>query len=61
MASKHLVVIGASAGGIEALRLFARHGARGDIADAKGQTAVAILRRKRDPAFRALADQLATG
>ena len=46
---------------IEALRLFARHGARGDIPDAKGQTAAAILRRKRDPAFRALADELRTG
>jgi len=46
---------------IAALRLFARHGARGDIPDAKGQTATAILRRKRDPAFRALADELATG
>ena len=46
---------------IEALRLFARHGARGDIADARGQTAAAILRRKRDPAFRALADELAAG
>ena len=45
---------------LEAFRLFARHGARGDIPDAKGQTAAAILRRKRDPAFRALADDLAT-
>jgi hypothetical protein len=46
---------------IEAFRLFARHGARGDIPDAKGQTAAAILRRKRDPAFRALADELVVG
>jgi hypothetical protein len=46
---------------IEAFRLFASHGARGDIPDSKGQTAAAILRRKRDPAFRALADELATG
>ncbi|HTU13282.1 MAG TPA: hypothetical protein VMG08_20500 [Allosphingosinicella sp.] len=45
---------------IAALRLFARHGARGDIPDAKGRTAAMILRRKRDPAFRALADELAT-
>jgi hypothetical protein len=45
---------------IEAFRLFVRHGARGDIPDANGQTAAMILRRKRDPAFRALADQLAT-
>jgi uncharacterized protein len=46
---------------IEAFQLFARFGARGDIPDARGQTAVAIMRRKRDPAFRALADELATG
>ena len=46
---------------LEAFRLFARHGARGDIADAKGQTAALILRRKRDPEFRALADELGTG
>jgi hypothetical protein len=46
---------------IEAFRLFARHGARGDIPDAKGQTAAMILRRKRDPDFRALADDLASG
>ena len=46
--------------GIEALRLFARHGARGDLEDRKGQTAVAILRRKRDPAFHAVAGLLAT-
>jgi hypothetical protein len=46
---------------IEAFRLVARHGARGDIPDAKGQTAAMILRRKRDPDFRALADELAAG
>jgi hypothetical protein len=44
---------------IEHFLLFARYGARGDIPDAKGQTAASILRRKRDPAFRALADELA--
>lgn len=38
---------------------FVRHGARGDIADAAGRTAAEILRRKRDPAYRAIADQLA--
>jgi hypothetical protein len=38
--------------------LFARHGARGDIPDAAGRTAVDILRRKRDPAYRAVADAL---
>jgi hypothetical protein len=43
---------------IEAIRLFARHGARGDIADAKGQTAAEILRRKRDTAFHEVADAL---
>jgi hypothetical protein len=46
---------------IDAFRLFVRHGARGDIPDAKGETAAQILRRKRDPAIRALADELATG
>lgn len=46
---------------IEAFQLFARHGARGDIPDVKGQTAAMILRRKRDPAFRALAGELAAG
>jgi hypothetical protein len=47
--------------GIEAFRMFARHGARGDIPDARGRTAAEILRRKRDPEFRALAEALATG
>jgi hypothetical protein len=37
------------------------HGARGDIGDAEGVTAVQILRRKKDPAFRAMADQLLGG
>lgn len=46
---------------IEAFRLFARHGARGDMPDATGQTAAQILRRKRDPQFRTLADELAVG
>jgi uncharacterized protein len=55
----HLMLKKGSA--IEAFRLFARHRARGDIPDAKGQTAAQILRRKRDPAWRALADELATG
>ena len=45
---------------IEHLRLFARHGARGDLRGADGRTAAEILRRKRDPDFRALADQLTT-
>ena len=45
---------------IEALRLFARFDARGDIPDARGRTAAAILRRKRDPAFHVLAEELRT-
>lgn len=44
---------------LEHFQLFARHGARGDIPNAKGETAAQILRRKRDAAFRALADELA--
>jgi hypothetical protein len=43
---------------VEHFRLFARHGARGDIADGEGRTAVEILRRKQDPAYRAVADSL---
>lgn len=52
----HLMLRKGSA--IERLRLFARHGARGDIPDARGRTVAEIMRRKRDPAFRALADEL---
>jgi uncharacterized protein len=36
-------------------------GARGDIADSKGITAIEIMRRKRDPDFRRTAGQLAAG
>jgi hypothetical protein len=39
-------------------QMFVRHGARGDIPDAGGRTAIDILRRKKDPVFRALAEQL---
>ena len=39
-------------------RMLAGFGARGDIPDAEGRTAAAILARKRDPAFRKLAEQL---
>ncbi len=39
--------------------MFVRHGARGDIPDANGATAIAIMRRKRDPDFHRLADRLA--
>lgn len=38
---------------------FAAHGARGDIADRDGRTASAMLSRKRDPAFHAVAARLA--
>ena len=37
------------------------HGARGDIADANGVTAADLLRKKRDPNLRAIADRLAKG
>lgn len=39
--------------------LFARHGARGDIPDGDGRTAIELLRRKKDPAYRAAAALLA--
>jgi hypothetical protein len=52
----HLMLRKGSA--IEHFRLFARHGARGDIEGAEGRTAAQILRKKRDPAYRALADAL---
>ena len=42
----------------EHFAMFARHGARGDIPDAEGRTAAEMLRRKRDPAYRAVADAL---
>lgn len=45
---------------LEHFRLFARHGARGDMPDAKGQTAAELLRRKRKPGYRELADELVT-
>lgn len=38
------------------LRRFLRHSPRMDIADAKGATAAELLRRKRDPALRGLAN-----
>jgi len=40
-------------------RMIVRHGARGDIPNAKGVTAAEIMSRKRDPAFRAMAGRLA--
>ena len=42
----------------EHVQLFARHGARGDIADADGRTAIDLLDRKRDPAYRTAARML---
>lgn len=45
----------------EHFELFARHGARGDIADGKGRTVAGLLRRKRDPRYRSVAEQLRTG
>ena len=46
---------------LAAFAMIAAHGARGDIPDAAGQTAAAILRRKQDPAFHAIADRLKAG
>ena len=40
--------------------MFVDHGARGDMQDPDGETASGILRRKRDPYFRELADLLAS-
>ncbi|MGA0603938.1 ankyrin repeat domain-containing protein [Caulobacter sp. KR2-114] len=42
-------------------QMLARHGARGDIPDAEGRTAADLLRRKRDPELKALAERLAGG
>ncbi len=39
--------------------MLIRHGARGDIPDQSGKTAIEILRRKKDPAFRRMAEALA--
>lgn len=39
--------------------MFAKHGARGDIADGKGETAGQIMLRKRDPHFHRIAERLA--
>lgn len=45
----------------EHFAMFVRAGARGDIPDDEGQTAAAILGRKRDPAWWEIAEALATG
>lgn len=55
--SLHLMLKKGSAA--EHFRMFARHGARGDIPDGEGRTAAELLRRKRDPDYRAIADGLA--
>lgn len=44
----------------EYFQLFARYGARADIADAEGRTAAALLSRKRDPGYRAAAEMMAS-
>jgi len=41
-------------------RMIVAHGARGDIANAKGVTAAEIMSRKRDPEFREMAAKLRT-
>lgn len=41
--------------------MLARHGARGDLADASGNTASELLARKRDPELRRIAGLLAHG
>jgi hypothetical protein len=41
--------------------MLVRRGARGDIPGPDGRTAIDIMRRKQDPALRALADTLAAG
>lgn len=46
---------------IRHLRTFAAYGARGDIPNRDGRTATEILSRKRDPAFHAVAEKLASG
>ena len=42
----------------EHLAMVIRHGARGDIPGPDGRTAIDILRRKKDPEFQRLAEQL---
>ena len=41
-------------------QMLIRHGARGDIPGPDGQTAAEIMRRKKDPDFRRMAEQFAT-
>jgi ankyrin repeat protein len=42
----------------ESFAMLIAHGARGDIPDAAGLTAQTLMRRKKDPEFRVMADQL---
>lgn len=42
----------------EHFQLFARYGARGDIPDADGRTVHELLRRKRNPGYRAAAEMM---
>ena len=44
----------------EHFELLARYGARGDIAGPDGRTAIEVLRKKRSPAYRVVADRLAS-
>lgn len=53
----HLMIRKASAP--EHFAMFVRHGARGDIPDGEGNTAIALLHRKRDLRYREIAAQLA--
>jgi uncharacterized protein len=41
--------------------MLIHYGARGDIPDPDGQTAAEIMRRKKDPDFQLMADQLRSG
>jgi hypothetical protein len=58
MTSLHMMLKKGSA--LAHFDMFAKHGARGDIPDADGRTATDILRRKKGPAWRAIAGRLAT-
>jgi hypothetical protein len=40
------------------VRMLIANGARGDIPDSAGRTAIEIMRRKKDPDFRAMAEEL---
>jgi ankyrin repeat protein len=44
---------------IEQIEMLIKHGARGDLGNERGETAIDIMKRKRDPAFRQLAAEIA--